>query len=599
MPRTTISTLFVALSALACKYEAEKNAPLPVTESGRSGTRTSPASDSPERFLIARVPIDEALIATLPDGADSTANDLLARFWTAIFGRLAPERILSRDLFISPDTRTYAYPARNKGRWFMVTNGQKGTEFDQVGIPQFLTGGSVAYEARKGNKSLLVVDASVKGEFDRIAMPMRMRISTSNGVSARLEPVTSGDGKIWSCIATRKGHEILVSVPGHESAEFDEIGRVVYASDGSAVAYPVRTGKRWSLVANNTRGPEYDEVAGVRFGPTGEVAYTSRQGKRWALVLKNKRGPEFDEIGEVAFGPGGRVAYSARVGKQYRAVEDEQQGGLFDEVHGLAFAPDGRLAYVARRGKETFVIVDGKAHGPYEGVVDPAFTQSSEIAFAAKMQGMWRMLLGESQGPVFDGIDRPRATETTFIGFAGLQERKRALWGEQDMAMLLTGRGFAYARMLSFAHGGDVAYVATQKADGGRKASLVVGNSVGAEFGAIWNISSEHRGLGAGYAAVEDGKWRVVMKGVVGPAFDAVHGLLIGPRGMPVYIAQQDRKWFVVAGDRRGAQYDDAWLYGFSADGTKVVYGALDGRDLWRKVMVIGQEGADRWRLQK
>ena len=588
MKRMILLVVSVAVSTFACKRGGEKE---PQPSAPRTGGRISeglPAPASPKPFLVTPTPVEEALIATLPEETDSVVNDHLTRYWNALFEISPPKKVLSRSTFLSPDTRTYAYPVRSGKRWVMVTNGQKGTEeFDQVGIPQFLGNGAVVYEARRGKKSLLVVNGSVQGEYDRIAMPMRIRVSTANNASTRMEPVSSADGKLWSCVATRGGHDVLVSVPQRESAEFDQIGEVVYGPRGSTRAFPARTGRRWSVVVEGVRGPEHDEIRHLTLGPSGEAAYAGRLGRRWALVYKGKRGPEFDDVENVVLGPGAHVAYSARIGKQHRMVMDEREGELFDVVRDPTFATDGRLAYVAIREKKAYLIVDGKMLGPQTDVTTPAFTRSGELVFAAKMDKSWRMVVGKDEGPTFDKIGPPASTEATFSTAGGLQNKKPVLRSEHSMGVWVIHGVLTLGNALSFVQGADVIYVGTQRGDGGERSSLVVGGNIGPVFGNSWGVSLQEGSLKEGYAVEHGDRWQIVSKGVGGPSFDSVHSLLIGAGGTPVYVAQQEKKWFVVAGDRRGPPCDEIWLYGFDAEGRRVVYGALEGRNLSRKIMEI------------
>lgn len=78
-----------------------------------------------------------------------------------------------RYLTFSRDGSKLAYAAKLKDRWFIMTGDEKGPEFDKVGPPVFSPEGNrLAYAAELKKKEFLVVDRNKGEEFDDISSPI-------------------------------------------------------------------------------------------------------------------------------------------------------------------------------------------------------------------------------------------------------------------------------------------------------------------------------------------------------------------------------------------------------------------------------------------
>jgi len=224
-------------------------------------------------------------------------------------------------------------------------------------------------------------------------------------------------------------------------------------------------------------------------------------------------------------------------------VVDDKQGELYDQVSHPVFNSDGELAYVAKKGPDSFLVVGGEARGPYADIGSIAFDRANQLVYSVKEDRQWRITDGgEVMGPKFDEI---------------------------------------YA--LSVADDSTVSYVGRR----GQSRSVVRGDVVGPQFDDVRNISGENTGIAFGYAAKLNGKWQVVANNATGPMFDAVDLLFSGPKAVPVYAAKQGTKWSVMVGEQRSPSFDSVWVYGFDQSGTRLVYGAMNKREMWRKVMTI------------
>ena len=505
---------------------------LPSPAATKAPSDPSAASSAAVTFPIAKVPFEEKLIVALPAELDAS-----------------PVR---RRSYVGPDAKTFAYPLTKSGKKYMVVNGKAEDGFDDVGFPHILPGGDVVYQAKKGNRRLLVVNGAIEGEYDAVVVGLDVsgiKLSMDDiknppwkGFSSErgllIQPEMNQTSGRWACITKRGGRASLFSIPKHGFAEYQEIDWPRYAEDRDSMAYAARTGQGWSLVVDDERGPEFDQIRYVVFGPGKEIMYTARQKKRWSIVHAGKVGAEFDDIREPLFGPHAEIAYPARTAKEWRMVKDEQpQGEAFDEVRHPVFSREGKLAYVGLRKRgadgtftQAFVVVGTTVNGPFDvGVLppigNPAFVEGWGLVCPVKTGARWRLFLNDKlTGPEYDQISR------TIV---------------LDSSSRLAGSEPVPDSVVFIAKRGQKTLVVRGTRNGGREE----------------------------YAE--------------GPPFDDVGWVIAGPRGTPVYSAREGESWLVVAGSKRSQGFEDVWQYGFDAAGSKLAYGSLKNREIWKRVLEL------------
>jgi hypothetical protein len=115
-----------------------------------------------------------------------------------------------------------------KGKWFLVLDGQRGTEYDVIGA------GSVAFS------------------------PDGTRIAYA---------AFSGD------ISRRRGKWSIV-VDGQARAEYDGLWGLSFSPDSKRIAYAAGKNDRWFVVVDDQPGPEYESVqSGPVFLAAGGLEY--------------------------------------------------------------------------------------------------------------------------------------------------------------------------------------------------------------------------------------------------------------------------------------------------------------------------------------
>jgi hypothetical protein len=109
---------------------------------------------------------------------------------------------------------------------------------------------------------------------------------------------------------------------------------------------------------------------------------------------------------------------------------------------------------------------------------------------------------------------------------------------------------------------------------------IVVDGRRGPTFDAvpIGTLAMSRRGGHLAYAARAARRWRVVIDGVLGPAYDGIGELLYSADGEHLaYAAQRGRSWRVVVDGREGPPFDALLAHAlqFSADSRRLAYAGL------------------------
>jgi hypothetical protein len=165
-------------------------------------------------------------------------------------------------------------------KWFVVVDGKKGEEYDEVLWPEWdPTGKSVAYKARLGRIWYLVQDGVRRLEGEEISAF-----------------VFRPDGGDIACTVRRGGRSIVVAA-GKEGEPFDSVEYLGYSRDGKRFAYSALQGEKWYLVVDGekreTRG--HERIYYHEFNADGSsIAYVARTEKlRRAVFVDGKAGPVF------------------------------------------------------------------------------------------------------------------------------------------------------------------------------------------------------------------------------------------------------------------------------------------------------------------
>jgi hypothetical protein len=358
---------------------------------------------------------------------------------------------------------------------------------------------------------------------------------------------------------TQNGRLVAVINGRAETEEYDDIGPIIFSTDGKRVAYPAKRGSKWVMVVDGQEGPEYDEIglSSDIFSPDSKrLVYGAMKGDKWFVVLDGKVGPEsgYDFVGYFIFSPDSkRLVYAAGKGLRQYMVVDGRAGPVYERVGESVFSPDGKhLAYSAAIKdadldfkERWFVVLDGKEGKKYDGVNRPIFSKDSKHIAYSVMRGSKRMVVVDGkEGPEYDGI------------------------GMDSIALSPDGESFAYA-----ANRGDKWFVVWNGQEGPEYDGINQGSTA---------FSPDGKYLA--YAAKKGDKWVVVSDGQEGPEYeyDDIGGgsPMFSPDGKHMlYAAMAGDKWFVVVDGQAGPPYDYIYKPVFRADG--VEYPAERNSDGW------------------
>jgi len=450
-------------AAYACADDADNNKILRLLTKERSLGKVHPGimqetitlSPNKRRIAYSAFKLNGKAVAVL-DGVESEEYDDVDNFvfssnserfayaatsdyvWFLVLDKVkqkAYERIGYRTIKFSPDNRRLCYMVwePTKNQQFVVVDGVEQERY--VGIfvdhPIFNSNSKkVVYGARKGEKSVIVVNGKEDLPYDAIA-----------GL------VLSPDGEHWA-YAAQKGKEWLVVVDGRESGEkYDGVYEdcIVFSPDGKRFSYAAIKNGKGFVIVDGVKGKPYDVIdngsivfsrdskrfayRAVRnkkqfyvidakeckayygvggggtflFSPDSKhTAYMVLENNKEFVVLDGREGKKYDEISPPVFNPvDNTLAYSARQNNEWFVVNNGKEGEKYDITGIPVFSPDGKhIAYRVQRAQKQIVITDMK-----EGNEHDEIFQSSLMFTFDSQHLVYRALKGEKECVVVDGTE--------------------------------------------------------------------------------------------------------------------------------------------------------------------------------------------------
>ncbi len=316
-------------------------------------------------------------------------------------------------IFFSPDSKHYAYMARQDAHWSMVIDGQDGAAYDELDIPIFSPNGAhIAYKARKGEQWCVVVDGkegklyqaigadegfpgvrtdgaylifSADGAHCSYIACITAESIEENGVYCVVQDGVEGaaydhiadliytpDGKHLAYVA-EKNREMFAVRDGQQEASYARVDCPAFAPDGAKLAYIASTGRQqYFVVVNGQQGKAYEGVQAVSFSPDGKHYYfVAQSDDRQCMVSDGREEPQYTRVSAPIFSADGKhVAHVAVEGTQWYVVKDGAPGPAFNAVGPPIFAPDGaHIAYAARKGPQTTAVLDGETGAGVNGMI--------------------------------------------------------------------------------------------------------------------------------------------------------------------------------------------------------------------------------------
>src|SRR6185295_9019810 len=98
----------------------------------------------------------------------------------------------------------------------------------------------------------------------------------------------------------------------------------------------------------------------------GKVVYAAKQDNRWTVIANETAGPEYDTIGEpdpIVSRNGRHFVYSAKKDGKWRVVVDGVEQAIYEGIVATTpiFSPDGEhVVYGGSKGGKCMIVIDGK-----------------------------------------------------------------------------------------------------------------------------------------------------------------------------------------------------------------------------------------------
>ena len=348
-----------------------------------------------------------------------------------------------KSLVFTPDGKHIAYVAKHGSGHVALVDGKTEKEYEVVALPILFSpdGARHAYKATRGGAWTYVVDGKegawhpgiqdTSGDFSADGTHFAYLASKTDG--AKLEGGMSptvvvtdgveGDpyfsiesesfefgpvGAVPTFVATRGNppkEKPFAVVAGQAGHPYDEVGPVVFSSNGKAWGHFAAEGGSSFVVVNGTEGRHYSGIASPTFSADGtRWAHRAMKKNKWLVVVNGEDGAEYDEIPTdtlLVSRDGAHVAYAARRGTEWMVVRDGVAGKAYPRLGAtsLRFSHEGdHLAYWAGIGAKPFYVVDGVEQKPYDQLAndevkrETAFRFSADgkhTAYIAQQGGLW------------------------------------------------------------------------------------------------------------------------------------------------------------------------------------------------------------------
>ena len=290
------------------------------------------------------------------------------RRWTSCLGVRTVEAHVHARAMVSPDGRHVAYAGREGRRFFVVVDGKRGRDYDDLGGAVFFRPDStrVVYSPSVGRRRAVVVNDEELGLYERID-----DYSFVFSPDGRHLAYKAGDANNW-----------FVVVDGRRGRAYAGVGRPVFAPDGRRVAHAAcdRCGgagddRGMYVVVDGQRiGAEYAEIADpIVFSADGRrMAFAARRGPVQFVVVDEREEHSYSGVmaETLAFSPMGRdLVYAAAKDVNKRVVTvSGVEGRTFDAVGlrgldcrlpqrcGVIFDAEGAFRYLAWLGDRVYLV---------------------------------------------------------------------------------------------------------------------------------------------------------------------------------------------------------------------------------------------------
>jgi len=422
------------------------------------------------------------------------------------------------SLIVSPDGRHLAYVKRVQAKQVVVIDGKDSREYPSVKEDSF------SFSPDSQHFAYGVWDGESKVILDGVALPSFGEIE--------LAPRFSPDSQHLSYGVCQKGKcfVVLDGKPGKPYKFVNEYS-LAFSPDSQHLAYSAVSSVDYGnpehfVVLDGVEGPHFRQIrTRPMFSPDSRrIIYVAGDFGNETLVVDGKAGEWYRAIPARAISPDSQhVAYIAvtKENKQF-VVSDGKPCDAYESIMTVPYfsADSNHMVYIARNAGKVFAVHDGVAGKSYDEFWNYTLKFSPDgtrLAYIAKQNGKWVAVIDGQEGPPHDYGAPTFDTNQKVNGWENSRKR-----------------GF-----LAFSPDSKrAAYLAQY----GRELRLKLrnGNRVMEILGGLADVS-----------VVADGREGVKYADI------ATDSIAFSPDSRHlVYAAQKGPKWFVVADDKPGPEFD-------------------------------------------
>lgn len=345
-----------------------------------------------------------------------------------------------QDFTVSPDGKNYAYIANaggqfknnrfGGGKWFVVLNGKKNSEYDLVQKISFDPDNQLVFWGNKGG-----VDNSYEFFGGEWFLNYKEKESYPFDEEQVLNPVFSFQKTI--AYGGKKNKKFYWLVNHIQNEGFDKVGSFLFNPQKEDFAYiGTEQNKSW-VVFNGKRQGEFEKIKELAFSHDGQwLAYAGFKENKWFFVLNHQKRFALPFMGKILFMEGSN--FFALEGKDSSGafiVINGKKGRSYDKIELLGFSKQGKyFFYKAQRGKEFFWVANQKElfKGPDVGLflVSP---YDNTFVFTGKIQSSWGLFVNGIQKIQGEGFEKIFFSPFNEIATIEKQEYQKRVWIDKQV----------------------------------------------------------------------------------------------------------------------------------------------------------------------
>lgn len=321
----------------------------------------------------------------------------------SINGKMSPLFDDARGAVFGTGQSGCAFVVRKGGKECVVSDGREGALYDAVDRVIITPGGRVVYEAKRGDKWLLV--SGTKERELRAALSASPLISPDGKRLAFVEQ-HNGAGKVGLRVCTLDLNECA------NGKEYQSIGMVKNDASRTRLAYPVARDGKSAVVTLDLNQPGvaesesrwYEKISAFNLSDNGtHLAFLAVQGGKKVMVKDGVEtgAPPCSSVFDLVVSRAGKTLQTGLVeGKVVAYLDGERIGKAYDGINDPHFSADGsKIVSVAESRGKNFVVVNGVEGPPHDKVVTPRFTpDDSRVVYRARTNGERFAVVADLQG---------------------------------------------------------------------------------------------------------------------------------------------------------------------------------------------------------